>query len=146
MGFLFVPLTTLTNDPIPKEEIGNATSLFNLMRNIGASIGIATVTTLVARHSQVHTNTLGAHLSVYNPQTQAIISRITSAMIARGADAATATHQAYAFLAGMVGRQAAIMSYNDVFAVLTLLFASMLPLVFLMRKPKQAKPGKVAMH
>ena len=146
MGFLFVPLTTLTNDPIPKEEIGNATSLFNLMRNIGASIGIATVTTLVARHSQVHTNTLGAHLSVYDPQTQAIISRITSAMMARGADAATATHQAYVFLAGMVGRQAAIMSYNDVFAVLTLLFASMLPLVFLMRKPKQAKPGEVAMH
>ena len=67
-------------------------------------------------------------------------------MMARGADAATATHQAYAFLAGMVGRQAAIMSYNDVFAVLTLLFASMLPLVFLMRKPKQAKPGEVAMH
>ena len=146
MGFLFVPLTTLTNDPIPKEEIGNATSLFNLMRNIGASIGIATVTTLVARHSQVHTNTLGAHLSVYDPQTQAIISRITSAMMARGADAATATHQAYVFLAGMVGRQAAIMSYNDVFAVLTLLFASMLPLVLLMRKPKQAKPGEVAMH
>src|SRR5438874_2697057 len=146
MGFLFVPLTTLTNDPIPKEEIGNATSLFNLMRNIGASIGIATVTTLVARHQQVHTSTLGAHVSVYNPQTQAAINRITAAMMARGADAATATQQAYAFLAGMVGRQAAILSYNDVFFVLTLLFASMLPLVLLMRKPKHAKPGEVAMH
>ena len=58
MGLLFVPLSTITNDSIPKQEIGNPTSLFNLMRNIGASIGIAMVTTLVARHSQMHTNNL----------------------------------------------------------------------------------------
>src|SRR5437763_9384255 len=116
------------------------------MPNIRPSICIATVSTLVPRHSPLHTNTLGAHFSVYNPQTQAAISRITAAMMARGADAATATHQAYAFLAGMVGRQAAIMSYNDVFFVLTLLFASMLPLVLLMRKPKHTKPGEVPMH
>src|SRR5437660_760219 len=52
MGLLFVPLTTITNGLIPKEQMGNATSLFNLMRNIGASIGIASVTTISARHSQ----------------------------------------------------------------------------------------------
>src|SRR5256714_7350845 len=63
MGLLFVPLTTITNDPIPKEEMGNATSLFNLMRNIGASIGIASVTTVVARHVQQHTYDLGAHVT-----------------------------------------------------------------------------------
>src|SRR5712671_5504000 len=56
MGLLFVPLTTITNDPIPKEEIGNATSLFNLMRNIGASIGIASVTTILSRNQQKHIN------------------------------------------------------------------------------------------
>src|SRR5205807_10294374 len=52
MGLLFVPLTTITNGSIPKHEMGNATSLFNLMRNIGASIGIASVTTLVPRNMQ----------------------------------------------------------------------------------------------
>ena len=58
MGLLFVPLTTITNDPIPKEEMGNATSLFNLMRNIGASVGIASVTTLTSRHMQQHMRTV----------------------------------------------------------------------------------------
>jgi DHA2 family multidrug resistance protein len=60
---LFIPLTTITMDPIPKEERGNATSiLFNLMRNIGGSIGIASATTLLARHTQANINVLGAHI------------------------------------------------------------------------------------
>ena len=67
MGLLFVPLTTITNDPIPKEEIGNATSLFNLMRNIGASIGIASVTTILSRHQQVHINIWARHVTAYDP-------------------------------------------------------------------------------
>ena len=144
MGFLFVPLTTITNDPIPKEEMGNATSLFNLMRNIGASIGIAAVTTIQARHQQVHTNILGQHVDVYTPQTQAMIKSLTSAMMAQGADLATATKQAYAVLFGMVQQQAAIMSYNDVFLFLTMLFACMFPLIFLMKSPKRQGGGMPA--
>src|SRR2546423_1948887 len=118
MGLLFVPLTTITNDPIPKEEMGNATSLFNLMRNIGASIGIATVTTMLARHQQIHTNVLAQHVDAYSPQTQSMLNRLTSALIAQGSDVATATKQAYAALAGMLQQQAAVLSYNDVFAML----------------------------
>ena len=55
MSLLFVPLTTVAMDPIPREKMGNATSLFNLMRNIGGSIGIATTGTMLARHSQATT-------------------------------------------------------------------------------------------
>src|SRR6266481_3602199 len=96
MGLLFVPLTTITNDPIPKEEIGNATSLFNLMRNIGASIGIASVTTILARHQQTHINTLSSHVTPYDPAAQSAIQSMTARMMAAGADPATATRQAYA--------------------------------------------------
>jgi len=145
MGFLFVPLTTITNDPIPNAEMGNATSLFNLMRNIGASIGIASVTTIQARHQQVHTNMLGQHIDLYTPQVQMTIQKLTSAMVAQGADLATATKQAYAVLFGMVQQQAAIMSYNDVFLFLTILFAFMFPLIFLMQKPKH-RGGGVPAH
>jgi MFS transporter, DHA2 family, multidrug resistance protein len=145
MGFLFVPLTTITNDPIPKEEMGNATSLFNLMRNIGASIGIASVETILVRHEQMHSNILGAHVSVYDPQTQSTLHAMTSAFMARGLDLATATHQAYAMLFQMVEQQAAILSYNDVFSFLTFLFLMMFPLIFIMEKPKHAADG-VAMH
>src|SRR5438309_3317910 len=58
LGLVFVPLTTVTNDPIPKEQMGNATSIFNLMRNIGASIGISMVETLQFRNQQTHINAL----------------------------------------------------------------------------------------
>lgn len=147
VGLVFIPLTTITNDPIPKEEMGNATSLFNLMRNVGASIGIATVTTILTRHQQMHTNALGAHVTSSSPAAQNMLQGIRSALMARGVDAATATQQAYAEVFGMVQRQAAIMSYNDVFRLLMILFMALLPLVFLMRKPKhQTGTGEIAMH
>jgi DHA2 family multidrug resistance protein len=147
MGFLFVPLTTLTNDPIPKSEMGNATSLFNLMRNIGASMGIATVTTLLARHQQIHTHDLGAHVSAYDPATRSMVQQIIAALTARGSDVVTATRQAYAIIFQMVQQQAAIMSYNDVFLILTILFGLMFPLIFLMHKSTHHhKPGEVMAH
>ncbi|HTD23828.1 MAG TPA: DHA2 family efflux MFS transporter permease subunit [Terriglobales bacterium] len=147
MGFLFVPLTTITNDRIPREKMGNATSLFNLMRNIGASIGIASVLSIQTRRAQVHTSDLSGHVSIYNLLTQNTLSKIISMLTARGSDVVTATHQAYVILFGMIKQQAAIMSYNDVFAILTLTFAGMFPLIFLMQRPKHAQGGsEVAMH
>ena len=62
-GFIFVPLTTMTMGLLRKQEIGNAAGIYNLMRNIGGSIGIATVTTFLVRGSQIHQNYLGAGLS-----------------------------------------------------------------------------------
>src|SRR5256885_13949035 len=58
MSLLFVPLTTVSMDPIPRERMGNATSLFNLMRNIGGSVGIAVTATMLARQSQATANLL----------------------------------------------------------------------------------------
>src|SRR6201994_112299 len=113
MGLLFVPLTTITNGLIPKEQMGNATSLFNLMRNIGASIGIASVTTISARHAQIHTNTLGQNITIYGQATQTMVQGIKQSMMAHGMDSATATKQAYAGLFGMVQQQASMMSYVD---------------------------------
>src|SRR5205807_7989346 len=111
MGLLFVPLTTITNDPVPKEEIGNATSLFNLMRNIGASIGIASVTTILARHQQTHINNLSTHVTPYDPAAQTLIQSMTARMIAAGSDPATAVQQAYAAVVGMVDRQAYMLAF-----------------------------------
>src|SRR5215471_9464408 len=108
LGLLFVPLTTITNSPIPKEQMGNATSLFNLMRNIGASIGIASVTTISARHAQMHTNDLSRHINPYNPLAQVTLQNMKQAFMARGMDAMTATKQAYAGAMGMIERQAAM--------------------------------------
>jgi DHA2 family multidrug resistance protein len=136
MGLLFVPLTTVTNGPIPKEQMGNATSLFNLMRNIGASIGIASVTTIVARHSQAHTNVLASHVNLYDSPAVAMLNSIKNGLIASGMDPTTATKQAYATAFGIVQRHAAMLSYLDTFFLLAVLFIALLPLTLLMKKPK----------
>jgi DHA2 family multidrug resistance protein len=146
MSLLFVPLTTISMDAIPREKMGNATSLFNLMRNIGASIGIASVTTISARHAQSHMNDLSAHVNQYNPAWQSLFMSMKQAFIARGMDAVTATQQAMAAIAGIVERQAAMMAYADTFFLLAVMFLAGLPLIFLMKKPPKGGGGPGAMH
>lgn len=80
MAFLFVPLTTLTMSPIPKEETGYATSLYSVMRNIGSSMGISFVTTSVARRSQFHQDVLSSHLSAACLRTQQVLGYISQLM------------------------------------------------------------------
>jgi MFS transporter, DHA2 family, multidrug resistance protein len=145
MGLLFVPLTTITNGLIPKEQMGNATSLFNLMRNIGASIGIASVTTISARHAQVHMNSLSANVTPYNPAAQSLMAQMKAGFMARGVDAATATKQATAGLFGIVQQQAAMMGYIDVFFLLAIMFAACLPLILIMKKAPKGGGGPGAM-
>jgi DHA2 family multidrug resistance protein len=139
LGLIFVPLTTVTNDPIPRERMGNATSLFNLMRNLGASIGISAVTTLQFRQTQIHINVLGEHVSSTSPMAQQTIAGLQQAFMAGGADAVTAAQQAHGVVWGMLLRHASMLAYNDVFRFLGGMFLLLLPLLFLMKKPK---PGK----
>lgn len=146
MGLLFVPLTTITNDTIPREQMGNATSLFNLMRNIGASIGIASVVTVNARQLQRHIHDLGANVNAYNETARLMLEQAKGAFMARGMDAATATKQAYAALYGMVQQQAAMMSFIDVFFLLAIMFLVCLPLILIMKPPthRGGGPGGMA--
>src|SRR5947208_3118591 len=102
MSLLCVPLTTIAMDRIPREKMGYATSLFNLMRNIGGSVGIATTGTMLARHSQSTTALLGANVTPYDPASQSMLYQLKAGFLAAGADAVTATNRAYAALLGLV--------------------------------------------
>jgi MFS transporter, DHA2 family, multidrug resistance protein len=145
LGLIFVPLTTITMDPIPKETMGNATSLFNLMRNIGGSVGIAIATTLISRKAQQNINVLGANVNPYNTSTRMMLDGLKSAMVARGADLATATERAHALVFGLVARQATMLAFVGVFRLLALIFLLMLPLLLLMRSPRHRR-SEVAAH
>ena len=145
LGLLFVPLTTITMGMIRKEEMGNATSIFNLMRNIGGSFGIAGVTTLASRHQQIHLNYLSAHVNQYNPQTTGMLNNLQQMLQARGYSAVTAVRQSYIIMSGMLQRQAAILSYIDVFLILCGVFLGIFPLLFIMKRPPKSAAG-VAMH
>jgi DHA2 family multidrug resistance protein len=141
LALLFVPLTTISMDPIPKETMGNATSIFNLMRNIGGSIGIAGVTTIFARHQQLHMNYLSAHVNPYDPEASRVLESIRSGLMASGSDFFTATRQSYAALSVMLQRQAVMLSFIDVFQLLGMVFLLMIPLIFLMKKPAKVAGG-----
>jgi MFS transporter, DHA2 family, multidrug resistance protein len=144
MSLLFVPLTTVSMDPIPREKMGNATSLFNLMRNIGGSIGIATTGTMLARHSQATTVTLGANVTAYDAASQTMLAQLQAAFMAAGADATTATGRAYAALSGLVRRQATMVSFVGIFELMAIMFVSLVPLVLLMKRPTQRAPAGAA--
>src|SRR5215472_10149331 len=73
MGLVFVPLTTITMSLIAREEMGNATSLFNLMRNLGGSVGIATIATMLNRNTQTQYNILGGHVSAFDTRTRMLL-------------------------------------------------------------------------
>jgi len=145
IAMVFVPLTTATMGTIAREEMGNATSMFNLMRNIGGSIGIASATTYLFRRQQFHTNILGAHVNSLSPQTQMMLQGLQSTLVARGANSHAAAHQAYGALWGMVLRQASMISFVDTFRAMGFVFLLVLPLVLIMRRPKPGG-GSVGMH
>ena len=116
LGLLFVPLTTITMAPISRETMGNAASLFNLMRNQAGGIGIAFVTTMLARRRAFHTAVLTTHVSMYGGAGPGQIESIRNALVARGMDAVTALDRARASIAGMIARQAATLSFIDLAA------------------------------
>ncbi len=115
--------------------MGNATSLVNLMRNVGSSIGIAVVTTVLANRRAMHTQVLAGHINAYSPTSSDMLAGLQAYFRSRGADAATAAQQSIMAARGMVARQAAMLSFIDAFYLMGLIFLAMLPLLFLMQKP-----------
>ena len=106
------------------------------MRNIGGSMGIAAVTTLLSRRSQVHTNILGSHVTPFDERSRMMLLRLKQALMARGLDAATAAKSAYGTVFGLVQRQATLISFVECFWLLGIIFLAAVPLLFLMKRPK----------
>jgi DHA2 family multidrug resistance protein len=146
LSLLFVPLTTVSMATIAPERMGYATSLFNLMRNIGGSIGIAVTGTLLARRRQAFGSLLGEHITIFDPTTSQVLAQLKAAFLARTGDAVSATNQAYVVLYGMVQRQAAMVSFVTIFRLLGVLFFVMIPLVLLMRKPQGPRKMSAAVE
>jgi DHA2 family multidrug resistance protein len=112
---IFVPLSSIATADIEKEQAGSASGLFNMMRNLGGSIGIAALATLLTRREQFHSNRLGEAISLYSPETQQRIAQLTQFFVSRGADLSTAQNQAIASISNIVRREAYLMAYNDCF-------------------------------
>ena len=141
MGLLFVPLSTISMNYIPREKIGNATSLFSLMRNLGAGVGIAVVATMVSRRTTAHASILSEQIHPYSDAARHTFEGARSLFLSQGSSWSVATEQAYASVAGMVQRQAAMVAFIDVVQLLGIVFLAVIPLVLIMKRPRQGKPG-----
>jgi MFS transporter, DHA2 family, multidrug resistance protein len=144
LAFLFVPINTAAYAFIPKNKSNAASGLINLARNIGGSIGISLVTTMLARRTQFHQANLNNDIHAGNPQLKAMIAGTTRVLIAKGSSAYQASHQAYALVANMLDQQATMLAYIDNFWLLGICVLAMLPFVFLMKKVKPG--GTMAVH
>jgi DHA2 family multidrug resistance protein len=136
LGFVFVPLTVLATGTLSNEQIGNATGIFNLMRNVGGSFGIAAVTTMLARGAQTHQAAMVSHLTPYDPAFQ---QRVAELMNTLGGPT-----QAYGAIYQMVLRQASLLAYIDNFRLLALMCLVCTPAALLFKKVR-AK-GQAMMH
>src|SRR5882672_5648093 len=144
MGFIFVPLTTMALGTLSNEQMGNASGVFNLMRNTGGSVGIATVTTMLARWTQVHQAAMVSHLTPYDPAYQERLHQLTQSFATRGGSV-VAQQQAYVGLYGTLVRQATLLSYIDVFRLLAFLCVLCIPAALLFERVR-ARAGAVPMH
>jgi DHA2 family multidrug resistance protein len=120
--------------------MGNATSIYNLMRNIGGSFGIATMTTFLARRNQVHQDQLVGHISAFDPHTRNVLHGLQSWFQVHGFNSVDASKKALAAIYGMVQRQAAMLSFVEAFWIMGVIFLLMLPLLFLLRNARSVHP------
>ncbi len=143
LGLIFVPLVSMAFATIKKEELGNATSIFSLLRNIAGSFGVALMSTLVARRAQFHQFRFTEGLNPFDPQYQAGVYNAIGLLGAKtgGADAASANGLIYQQLM----RQSTLFSYTDAFYVSTVIMLTIVPLVFLLKRPKHTD-ASVPMH
>ena len=110
----------------------------NLARNIGGSVGISVVTTMLDRRSQFHLSSLSSHLSASNSALQARIKALGEIMQSHGGGPAGSSPTPWAIIQAAVARQATMLAYVDCFWFLGVAILLMVPMVFLIKK---AKPG-----
>lgn len=131
---MFLPLSLATLGAIPKEDVSAGSGFYNLTRQLGGSIGIAILTTLLAQRQAFHQAILLSKLTPFDPETSQRLAALTGLFQSRGADATTAHQQAIASLTQLVNTQAAILSYADIFRFVGVVFLCSLPLLLFLGK------------
>jgi DHA2 family multidrug resistance protein len=142
---VFVPLSTIAMGRLKNEQIGNASGLFNLMRNVGGGIGISVVNTLVARHQQIRRAELAQNLNAGSLGFQQTLAAARGA-IAQTAGPALADQRAYGIIQNTLDRQASAFAYVDVFRYLALTCFACGLVVFFMKRVRARKGAASLAH
>ena len=132
--FMFLPLSLAVLGPLPKQDISAGSGFYNLTRQLGGSVGIALLTTLLDRRETFHRNILLAKLSAYDPETHQRLDLLNQLLQSQGMNVARAKQQALTLLSQTVDTQAAVLSYADCFRVVGIGFLCSLPLLLFLGK------------
>ncbi|MBB4186125.1 DHA2 family multidrug resistance protein [Sinorhizobium terangae] len=133
-----VPINNIALGTLPPARIRNASGLYNLTRNLGGAVGLAVINTILTQRQDFHYARLAEHIQWGNPEAVEQLRNMASNFTAHGLDGATI---AIKQLAAMVQKQAVILSFVDVFVILTVLFLSLIIGVMMISKPQGAGPG-----
>src|SRR3989454_206301 len=145
LAFLFIPINVSAFAYVPKEKTNMGTGIINLARNIGASVGIATVTTMLDRRAQFHQSRLMERVNDFSAAYHNTLNGMQAKLVAAGSTAAHASAQAHGMIYGTIQRQAAMLAFIDNFKMLGVIFFAVIPVLVLMRKPR-VRAGAVPVH
>ncbi|MBP2446814.1 MDR family MFS transporter [Rhizobium leguminosarum] len=141
-ALVFTPLSAIATSGIEQENAGSASALFNMMRNLGGAVGIASLQTFLSKREQFHSNILTNSVSVFEEATRDRIARLTGYFMSQGvSDQALASHKAVVAIALKIRKQANIMAFSDTFFLLGVALVVALVASLLLRKPGQLSGG-----
>ena len=137
MGFslIFVALSTAALAGVAREKITAASGLYNVVRSVFGSVGIAMAATMVSRGTVLYRSRLSEHLVRGEPRVEHWLGSARGAVAGLGGGEQLSASRAFALLDAYVTRQAAVLAYNHVYQLITLSFVGCLPLVLLLRRP-----------
>jgi len=141
-ALVFTPLSAIATAGIEQENAGSASALFNMMRNLGGAVGIASLQTFLSKREQFHSNILTHSVSVFEEATRDRIARLTAYFMNHGvSDQALAGHKAVVAIALKIRKQANIMAFSDTFFLLGVALVVALLASLLLKKPGQLSGG-----
>ncbi len=146
MGMLFIPITTLSLSTLKGQQIGQGAAFTGMMRQLGGSFGIALITTFISRQNIVHRTSLVSKLDYNSPAVQQRLESMQHAFMKTGKSAGDALKTAYAALDGMVSKQAAVLSYMDVFLYLGVAFLLCVPFIIMVKGNRKQKVSMADAH
>jgi DHA2 family multidrug resistance protein len=146
MGFLFLPLNMSALLVLQPRDVPAGTGLFNLSRQLGGSMGIAFLSTFVDHRSAMHSAKLMEHINIYNRVLWLRLNALQGALVAKGTPVGLAKQQAFAIIDRIVQGQSGMLSYEDTFLVIAIVFACALPLVFVLKRVRPGEMTKMGGH
>ena len=146
LGMMFVPLTTITLAELSHRELPQGTGLYNFFRQLGGSLGIAAIATLLSHYTAQFRAILAEHISIGDPTTMARVDMLTRGLIGRGADPWTARQRALEILDRELMGQASVIAYSRIYVLSAALILALIPLLVLIRHTKGGTSGQHVME